>query len=57
MEYPRTDRKKRYPLGELIIITIPAFLSGAEGWEDKPEFLALIALKGAVIAIDAMGCR
>jgi predicted transposase YbfD/YdcC len=35
---PRIDRKKLYPLDELIIITILAFLSGAEGWEDIAEF-------------------
>lgn len=35
---PRIDRKKLYPLDELIIITILAFLSGAEGWEDIDTF-------------------
>ncbi|MDR3341868.1 MAG: transposase family protein [Treponema sp.] len=32
-EDPRIDRKKRYPLDELIVIMVLAFLSGAEGWE------------------------
>jgi predicted transposase YbfD/YdcC len=38
IEDPRIDRKKLYPLDEVIIITILAFLSGAEGWEDIAEF-------------------
>jgi hypothetical protein len=31
---PRIERKKLYPLDEVIIITIVAFMSMAEGWED-----------------------
>jgi alpha-D-ribose 1-methylphosphonate 5-triphosphate synthase subunit PhnH len=31
---PLIERKKRYPLNELIIITIVACMSMAEGWED-----------------------
>jgi hypothetical protein len=31
---PLIERKKRYPLNEVIIITILAFMSMAEGWED-----------------------
>jgi hypothetical protein len=32
---PRIERKKRYPLNELIIITVLACMSMAEGWEDS----------------------
>jgi predicted transposase YbfD/YdcC len=39
MEDPRIDRKKLYPLAEVIIITVLAFLNSAEGWEDI-EFYA-----------------
>jgi predicted transposase YbfD/YdcC len=38
IEDPRMDRKKLYPLDEVIVITVLAFLSGAEGWEDIAEF-------------------
>jgi hypothetical protein len=31
---PRIERKKLYPLDEVIIIMILAFMSMAEGWED-----------------------
>ncbi|MDR1956789.1 MAG: transposase family protein [Treponema sp.] len=31
---PRIERKNRYPLNEVIIITIVACMSMAEGWED-----------------------
>ncbi|GMO28067.1 MAG: hypothetical protein Ta2B_08680 [Termitinemataceae bacterium] len=35
---PRIDRKKLYPLDEIIIITILAFMSLAEGWEDIEDY-------------------
>jgi predicted transposase YbfD/YdcC len=38
IEDPRIERKKLYPLDEVIVITVLAFLSGAEGWEDIDEF-------------------
>ncbi|MDR1862858.1 MAG: transposase family protein [Treponema sp.] len=31
---PRVERKKLHPLNEVIIITIVAFMSTAEDWED-----------------------
>ncbi|MDR1956510.1 MAG: transposase family protein [Treponema sp.] len=31
---PRIERKKLYPLNEVMVITIVAFMSMAEGWED-----------------------
>jgi predicted transposase YbfD/YdcC len=38
IEDPRIDRKKLYPLLEIIVTSILAFLSGAEGWEDIDDF-------------------
>jgi predicted transposase YbfD/YdcC len=38
IEDPRIERKKLYPLEEVIVITVLAFLSGAEGWEDIADF-------------------
>jgi predicted transposase YbfD/YdcC len=38
IEDPRIDRKKLYPLNEVILITILAFMSLAEGWEDIEDF-------------------
>jgi hypothetical protein len=35
---PRIERKKLYPLNEVIIITILAFMSMAEGWEDIEDY-------------------
>ncbi|GHT51095.1 hypothetical protein FACS1894102_6950 [Spirochaetia bacterium] len=35
---PRIERKKLYPLDEIIIITILAFMSLAEGWEDIEDY-------------------
>ena len=31
---PRIDRKKLYPLIEIILVALLAVMSGAEGWED-----------------------
>jgi hypothetical protein len=31
---PRIDRKKWYPLIEVIVITLPAVMAFAKGWED-----------------------
>ncbi|MDR1932865.1 MAG: ISAs1 family transposase [Spirochaetales bacterium] len=38
MKDPRIERKKLYPLDEVIIITILAFMSMAEGWEDIEDY-------------------
>jgi predicted transposase YbfD/YdcC len=35
---PRIDRKKLYPLIEVILIALPAVMSGAEGWEDREDY-------------------
>jgi len=35
---PRDDKNKRYPLMEILFLTIAAVVSGAEGWEDVEEF-------------------
>jgi predicted transposase YbfD/YdcC len=35
---PRIDRKKLYPRVEVIVITLLAFMSGAEGWEDIEDY-------------------
>ncbi|MDR0555073.1 MAG: transposase family protein [Treponema sp.] len=32
---PRVERNKRYPLDEVIIITIPAVIALAQGWEES----------------------
>jgi hypothetical protein len=38
IEDPRIERKKLHPLDEVIVLTVLAFLSGAEGWEGIDEF-------------------
>jgi predicted transposase YbfD/YdcC len=35
---PRVDRHKKYDLLDIIVITMLAILSGAEGWEDIDDF-------------------
>ncbi len=35
---PRIDRKKKYPLIEVIVITLLAVMSFAQGWEDIERF-------------------
>jgi predicted transposase YbfD/YdcC len=35
---PRDDKNKRYPLMEVLFLTIAAVVSGAEGWEAIEEF-------------------
>jgi predicted transposase YbfD/YdcC len=38
VEDPRIDRKKLYPLIEVILIALLALMSGAEGWEDMQDY-------------------
>ena len=38
IEDPRIDRKKLYPLVEVIAIALLAVMSGAEVWEDMEEY-------------------
>jgi predicted transposase YbfD/YdcC len=38
VEDPRIDRKKLYPLNEVLVITLLAFMSRAEGWEDIEDY-------------------
>jgi predicted transposase YbfD/YdcC len=35
---PRIERKKLYPLIEVIVIALLAIMSGAEGWEDMEDY-------------------
>lgn len=38
LEDPRIDRKKLYPLSEVLLIVLTAVICGAEGWEDIADF-------------------
>jgi predicted transposase YbfD/YdcC len=38
IEDPRIDRRKLYPLNEVIVIALLAVMSGAEGWEDMEDY-------------------
>jgi predicted transposase YbfD/YdcC len=38
LEDPRIDRKKRHLLMDILVLTVCAVLSGAEGWEDIADF-------------------
>jgi hypothetical protein len=38
VEDPRIERKKLYPLVDVILITLLAFMSGAEDWEDIEDY-------------------
>ncbi|MEA3412174.1 MAG: transposase family protein [Pseudomonadota bacterium] len=35
---PRSDKNKRYPLDEILLLSICAVVSGAEGWEGIEAF-------------------
>jgi hypothetical protein len=35
---PRVERNKLYPLHEVIVITIPAVIALAQGWEDIEHY-------------------
>ena len=37
VEDPRIERKKLYPLTEVILIALLAVMSGGEGWEDMED--------------------
>ena len=37
-EDPRVDRNKLYPMSEILLITLSAVISGAEGWKDVENF-------------------
>lgn len=38
IEDPRIDRKKMYPLNEVIILGLCVIISGAEGWVDVERY-------------------
>jgi hypothetical protein len=38
IEDPRVDRHKRHKLTDIIVLTICAVISGAEGWEAIEQF-------------------
>ena len=38
VEDPRIERKKLYPLIEVILIALLAIMSGGEGWEDMEDY-------------------
>jgi len=38
VEYLQIERKKSCPLIEVIVITLSAFMSSAEGWEDIEDY-------------------
>jgi len=38
LEDPRIDRKKLYPMSEILLITLCSVISGAEGWLDVENF-------------------
>ncbi len=38
LEDPRSERNKIYPMSEVLLTTICALLSGAEGWQDIEDF-------------------
>lgn len=38
LEDPRIDRKKLYPMSEILLTTLCAVISGAEGWQDVENF-------------------
>ena len=38
LEDPRIDRKKLYPMSEILLTTLCAVISGAEGWQDIENF-------------------
>ncbi len=38
LEDPRIDRKKLYPMSEILFTTLCAVISGAEGWQDVENF-------------------
>ena len=35
---PRIERKKLYPINEILLITISGLICGAEGWKDLELF-------------------
>jgi hypothetical protein len=35
---PRAERNKAYPLLEVMVITLPAVMASAEGWEDIEKY-------------------
>lgn len=38
IEDPRIDRKKLYPLNEILLLTLTAIICGSEGWLDIEAF-------------------
>ncbi len=38
LEDPRIDRKKLYSMSEILLTTLCAVISGAEGWQDVENF-------------------
>jgi len=38
MEDPRLDRKKQYPLDEILFLTVCGVMSGFQGWEEISDF-------------------
>ncbi len=38
LQDPRVERNRLYPLIEILLLTVCAILSGAEGWEAMEEF-------------------
>jgi hypothetical protein len=38
LEDPRIERKKLYPMSEILLTTLCAVISGAEGWQDVENF-------------------
>lgn len=38
LEDPRIDRKKMYPMDEILLLTLTAVICGSEGWLDIEAF-------------------
>src|SRR5437879_4373191 len=59
---PRVDRTRKHLLGDILVIAVCAVIAGAgaDGSHEIaaiPALLEVLALKGALVTIDAAGCQ